>query len=179
MKGIVFTEFLEMVEQVHGYPMVDRLLSTTELPSQGVYTAVGTYNHQEMVHLVVNLAQLTNTAMPDLLRAFGEHLFRTFTEMYGHFMEHSPDAFTFFASIDTYIHVEVRKLYPEAELPHFETTQIDANTLVMTYQSARKMGDLALGLIQGTLDYYGQKAHVSQEQLKEDGTIVKFIITKY
>ena len=39
MKGVVFTEFFDMLEQAHGYELVDKLLETTELESGGVYTA--------------------------------------------------------------------------------------------------------------------------------------------
>jgi hypothetical protein len=49
MKGIVFTEFIEMVEQRFGYEIVDELLTETELPSGGAYTAIGTYSHHEIV----------------------------------------------------------------------------------------------------------------------------------
>ena len=42
MKGIVFTEFLEMVESKFGIEMVNGLLDSSELASGGVYSAVGT-----------------------------------------------------------------------------------------------------------------------------------------
>jgi len=57
MKGMVFTEFLEMVEDQFGFTMADKIISEAELASGGVYTSVGTYHHQEMVALVVNLSK--------------------------------------------------------------------------------------------------------------------------
>ncbi|MBT8311465.1 MAG: hypothetical protein HKP23_01335, partial [Flavobacteriaceae bacterium] len=39
MKGIVFTEFLEMVEDKFGLEVVDTIIEKAELPSEGVYTA--------------------------------------------------------------------------------------------------------------------------------------------
>ena len=53
MKGVVFTEFLEMVEQKFGMEMVNALIENNELSTDGVYSAVGTYHHSEMVSLVV------------------------------------------------------------------------------------------------------------------------------
>ncbi|MEL7340130.1 MAG: heme NO-binding domain-containing protein, partial [Bacteroidota bacterium] len=55
MKGIVFTEFLEMVEDTFGFETADNIVSQAELPSGGVYTAVGTYPALEMVSLVGKL----------------------------------------------------------------------------------------------------------------------------
>lgn len=40
MKGIVFTEFLEMVESHHSADMVDDIIDAARLVSGGIYTAV-------------------------------------------------------------------------------------------------------------------------------------------
>lgn len=178
MKGIVFTEFLEMVEQKFDYAMVDNLLNTTELESEGIYTSVGTYNYTEMVNMVVNLSERTNIPVPDLLRVFGKYLFQSFTKMYGHWISNAPDGFSFLELIHNYIHIEVKKLYPDAELPHFETEKINDNTLIMTYTSIRKMADLAYGLIDGCMEHFGEKVVISQISLNEDGSKTKFVIIK-
>ena len=178
MKGIVFTEFLEMIEHTNGYDLVDSLLLTSDLPSGGSYTAAGTYDHQEMIRLVVNLSQATHRSVADILRQYGRYLFQTFVKTYIPFLEAAPDAFTFLSSVDNYIHVEVKKLYPEAELPTFTITQLNALTLQMIYQSNRKMADLAYGLIEGTLAHYGEVALITQQALNPDGSRVEFRITK-
>ena len=82
MKGVVFTEFLEMVEQKFGMDMVNNLLEQNELSSGGVYSAVGTYHHSEMVTLVVDLSKRSGVELPDLLKAFGGYLFNTFKTGY-------------------------------------------------------------------------------------------------
>jgi acyl carrier protein len=69
MKGIVFTEFLDLVEDKFGLEMVDTILSNSDLPSNGVYTAVGTYSFAEMVSLLTNLNKETGIAIDDLWRA--------------------------------------------------------------------------------------------------------------
>jgi PleD family two-component response regulator len=40
MKGIVFTEFLEMVENRFSEHTVDQLIEQVDLPSKGIYTSV-------------------------------------------------------------------------------------------------------------------------------------------
>ena len=49
MKGIVFTEFLEMVETKFGLETVDNIIENSDLKSEGIYTSVGTYDFNEMV----------------------------------------------------------------------------------------------------------------------------------
>lgn len=178
MKGIVFTEFLEMVEGEYGYEMVDNIITNSELPSGGVYTAVGTYAFSEMGMLLHNLSKDTKLSMSQLLNTFGKYLFHTFVKNYPGFFEAAPTAFKFLESIENYIHVEVRKLYPDAELPTFDTTLIDPTKLEMIYKSERRMADFAEGLIEKTLEHYGEKATIEKENITENGSEVKFIITK-
>ena len=80
MKGIVFTQFLEMVEDQFGYGLVDQLLTETDLPSGGIYTTVGTYDHAEMINIVRKLSQKMDVPVPDLLRAYGRYNFVAFTQ---------------------------------------------------------------------------------------------------
>lgn len=178
MKGIVFTEFFEMVEGVHGYEMVDQLIMDNDLPSGGIYTAIGTYAHSEMVTLVMDLGKKTKTSVPTLLQAFGQHLFGTFEKGYPMFFEGANNAFDFLESIEKHIHVEVRKLYPDAQLPNFSTKRIGDNTLEMIYYSDRSMSDFALGLIEKTFEHYGEKATIKREFLIENGSEVQFLIEK-
>ena len=167
-----------MVEAKFGYEMVDELMTNSGLPADRAYTAIGTYHHSEIVGLVAGLSQRTNTPVADLLRAFGQHLFLTFAKVYGHFFEQAHDAFQFLESIEHYIHVEVKKLYPDAELPRFQTSRPAAGSLEMIYHSERSMGDLAEGLIVSCLEYFGEKAEIRRESIGDDGRKERFLIVK-
>ena len=175
MKGVVFTEFLEMVEDKFGMDMADEIIDMSDLPSGGVYTSVGTYDHSEIVALVISLSKKTEIEVPDLLAVFGKHLFGRFTQGYPHFFEAEQTAFEFLESIDQYIHVEVKKLYPDAQLPKFDTQRIDENTLQMDYSSGRHFEDLAGGLIEGCMEYFKEPATISREEM---GEVVRFEISK-
>lgn len=178
MKGIVFTELLEMVEEKFGYELVDHLLQNPDLPSGGIYTAIGTYDHAEMVTLVTNLSQQTNVPVPDLLRTYGQYMFTAFTRSYRPFVDRATSAFGLLSSVQHYIHVEVRKLYPDAELPHFTIDQPAENHLRMHYISERKLADFAHGLIEGCLATFNEKATITKTILVEDGSQVLFDIVK-
>ena len=87
MKGVVFTEFLEMVEDRFSPEMADRIIEGAELPSGGVYTAVGTYDHSEMIQLVSCLSEETGIASAELVRSFGMYLFGRFHTMFPKYFE--------------------------------------------------------------------------------------------
>jgi hypothetical protein len=77
------------------------------------------------------------------------------------------------------VHVEVRKLYPDAELPTFDTSRTDDNTMVMVYRSTRPFADLARGLIEGCIVHYGEPVDVHMEDLSDEGrTHVRFTLRR-
>ena len=178
MKGIVFTEFIEMVEDKFGFEIADHIISKSELPSGGAYTAVGTYDFDEMLQLVTNLSQETSLEVPKLLNVFGNHLFERFYKIYPHFFEGNHSTFDFLSNIENYIHVEVLKLYPDAQLPTIDARMINTNTMELIYLSKRKMSDLANGLINGCINHFKENIEVKVKQIKKDGSEVLFTLIK-
>lgn len=179
MKGIVFSEFIEFVEENYSDQTADRMIEDSELPSGGAYTAVGTYDHQEMLTLVTTLSRLTGVSVPDLVRTFGRHLFGRLTSAYPMFLQGVPNAYDFLKRIEDHIHREVLKLYPDAELPRFEWRQPDPGTLVLLYRSRRPLADLAEGLLLGTAAHFGERLQIAREDLPGDGeTMVRFTLTR-
>jgi len=178
MKGIVFTEFLELVETKFGFEMVDKIIEESDLQSGGAYTSVGTYAFSEMLQLLQHLSAHTNISIDDLLLVYGEHLFAVLTQSYPGLIESFKDPIEMLASIENHIHVEVRKIYPDAELPSFEVIEKTDNLLVMIYKSSRAMHHFGLGLMNKTFEHFNTTATIVLEKIKADGTEVKFIINK-
>lgn len=179
MKGVVFTEFLELVEDKFSPEMADSIIEASDLPSQGAYTSLGTYSHDEMIQLVKCLSRETGIPLEDLIRTFGEHLFSRFSVTYPHFFENIEHAFDFLKNLEDYIHVEVRKLYPDAELPKFAYESPDPRTLIMRYSSSRPFGDLAEGLIIGCINHFQNAIELKREDLElGDNTRIRFTLTE-
>jgi hypothetical protein len=173
MKGVVFTEFLEMVEDKFSPELADSIITAADLPNGGAYTAVGTYPHAEMGKLVIALSKETGAKVPDLLKAYGRHLFGRFLVGYPHFFAGLTDSFSFLKTIDEVVHVEVRKLYPDAELPGFEAVEIGTKRLQMTYRSPRCLGDFAEGLMEGCFAHFGERISLTRSD-EAGGRVVRF-----
>lgn len=179
MKGMVFTEFMEMVDSEFGPELAEKVLEASKLPSGGIYTAVGTYDHGELLTLVHELSRETAIPVPELVRSFGRHLFGRFVKSYAHFFLGVNSTFQFLAQVDDHVHVEVLKLYPEAELPKFTSQQLDGDRMIFDYRSRRPFGDLAEGLILGCAEHYGESLQIEREPLPaESGTAIRFILTR-
>ena len=178
MKGVVFTEFVEFAEERFGLDVADEMIARCTLPSGGAYTAIGTYDHGELVQMVGQLSALSGAPIPELLHGFGTHLLKRFASSFPDFFAHAS-VFEFLHRVDDTIHVEVRKLYPDAELPGFTCEQPEPHRLVMVYQSHRGMADLAAGLIAGAIAHFRENVHVQRDDLTTDGPQrIRFTLTR-
>ena len=178
MKGIVFTEFLDLVEDKFGLEVLDKIITQSNLESGGVYTSVGTYKFSEMLQLLQHLSDHTDISIDDLLLVYAEHFFSVLEDSYPGLLATYEDPIEMLSSIENHIHVEVRKIYPDAELPKFEVIEKTKDSLTMIYKSSRAMHHFGLGLMNKTFEHFNSTATIVLEKLKEDGTEVKFIINK-
>ncbi len=178
MKGIVFTEFLDLVEEKFGIEMVDKIISESDLESEGVYTSIGTYKFTEMLQLLQSLNSNSGIPINDLLLTYGEHFFNMIETSYKGLLDTYKDPIEMLSSVENHIHVEVRKIYPDAELPEFIIEDKTEDSLVMIYKSSRAMHHFGLGLMNKTFAHFNSTASIVTENIKDDGTEVKFVIKK-
>lgn len=74
MKGIIFTEFLELVEDKFGLDLLEEVLEMSD--DEGIYTSVGSYDHKDLVKLIINLSKKTDIDAASLQRVFGQSVFK-------------------------------------------------------------------------------------------------------
>lgn len=159
MKGVIFSKFIDHVDHGFGAHIAESMISKSELPSGGAYTTVGTYNCSEMVTLVETLSELSGENSVTLIHGFGESLAQSFYADHPEYFD-PDDFFDFIESIDSHIHVQVHKLYPDAELPKFLTVSRSEKKIVIDYVSSRGLEVLACGLFSGTAKLYEKKIQI-------------------
>ncbi len=169
MKGIVFTTFNDMVEQQIGIDVWDRILDSVKPESEGIYTSVEDFPDEELIAMVSELSTITGTPVLDLVQAFGQYLFHALAMRHPIFVDEKSDFIEFLKSIEDVIHKEVKKLYPNPNLPSLQWEQPDKNTLIMFYRSPRKLCHLAEGLIKGAAEHYGVEYSFAHPICMHDG----------
>jgi hypothetical protein len=170
MKGIIFTTFNEMVEAEVGIDVWERILETVNPESQGIYTAVEDFPDEELLGMVGELSEITGTPAIELVKAFGLFLFHALAMKHPVFIEDKPDFISFLKSIEDVIHKEVRKLYPNPNLPSLEWQQTTENALTLIYKSPRKLCHLAQGLIKGAAAQYEVDYTLQHDVCMHDGS---------
>ncbi len=178
MKGIVFTEFLDMVESKFGLEVVDDIIESSDLPSEGIYTSVGTYEFNEMVSLITQLSERISVASGDLIYTFGLYLFDSLAKAHPEVITNYNSPIGLLYSIEDHIHVHVKKLYPDAELPTFKILEKTDTSISMIYSSSRGLYRLAHGLMEKCFVHFNSSALIAYELLNDNGTEVKFEVTQ-
>ena len=169
MKGVVFVELLSMAESVAGEDAVDEIIESLDLVSGGAYTSVGIYPCSELMTIVEAFSVALDAPVADLQRQFGSWMFRRFVDGYPVFFVGKSDAFTMLESIEKEVHVEVRKLYPEVELPSFDTRREADGSLIMSYRSERPLVDFCHGMISACVEHFKEEMSIECSKVAVEG----------
>lgn len=162
MKGIVFNLLEDVITRAHGAATWDDLLDAADLP--GAYTSLGSYPDEEAAKLVRVAAQKLGVQPNDVLRWFGREAMPILAQKYPHFFTAHSTFRPFLLSLNSIIHPEVRKIYPGADVPVFDYEDQPDGTLLMGYNSPRRLCALAHGFVEGASGHYGEA--VVFEQLR-------------
>lgn len=176
MKGIIFSNFLVFVEEKHGSAVLNRTLKKAN--ASGEYAESKTYPYEELFQLAGNLAAQTGETLSRIFEDFGEFLFGRLAKMFSNFFDPDETLFSFLQKLEDHIHIEVRKKYPDANLPSFDFYPIDDKNLRMIYHSERAMSDFGIGLIKGAATYFDRAVFVGKKDLtlQRTGTEVELLV---
>ena len=166
MKGVVFNYLAEMVEEQFGLEAWDSILQTTDL--SGEYISSETYPDEELITLVNASHEKTGIDKSTLIRSFGQFMLPSFREQNPQFFE-NHNLKSFLLSVDRVIHVEVRKLHPDAALPKFDCEDESDSEFTMYYSSPRMLCYLAEGLIAGAAEHFNARYELDHAECMHDG----------
>lgn len=168
MKGVVFNIFEDFVSEGWGEEAYESLLDACPLHSDGVFVGPATYPDADLLALVTLACQRFGVEPPDALRAFGRFMFGQLVEKFPAFVE-GHDTKSFLMSVHDVIHVEVRKLFPEAVTPSFHYEDPGPDALVIHYTSERRLCFLMEGLLAGAAVHFGTALTLEQRGCMHEG----------
>jgi hypothetical protein len=179
LKGTIFVELVKMAEAAFGEETVDMVLDSANLENGGAFTAVGNYPCSELVKIVVAFSKHSGLSPEVLQMKFGHWMMEHFVTAYPQFFGNKTDAFKMLEAIEGEIHVEVRKLYPDAELPTFATERSSDKQLKMIYESPRPLSSFCHGMIEACLNHFEEEGEISSEahSTRTNATIFSISLT--
>ncbi len=177
MRGVVYTELVDFLDETGGPLFAEQVLSQADLPHGGAYSRIGYYPWEEAVRVVTAAAELSGNEVNALCRAFGEYLFARFTVLYADIVNGYGSADALLAHINDHIHQEVRVLYPDSSPPSV-VARNEGDTLVITYASHRPFAHIAHGLVAGAMKHFGDTRDLDWIAMSDDGTAASFAISR-
>jgi hypothetical protein len=188
MKGIIFTEFLDLVEERFGLEMVDKIICQSRLESEGIYTSIGTYSFYEFLQLLHNLSKNNSISIINLLRVYATQIFSAMDTIHPDMLKSYNDSIEMIAAMNQHIekifttkdasHEQLLKAKSFSPLPQFIVKEKTKNSLIINYKSQRRMEHFWLGLMHEMFQHFDETATIVLEKVKKDGSEVKFTITK-
>jgi predicted hydrocarbon binding protein len=166
MKGIIFNLLEDFITEGWGEETYDQILSRCPLHATGPFVGPGTYADADLMTIVAKTTERLGISVPEAVHAFGKYCFPRLAAKFPMFVEGHTHPKSFLKTIDAVIHVEVRKLFKDAEPPTMRFVDPSPDELLITYISKRKLCTLMEGLLDGTAEYfktpirYGQSACV-------------------
>jgi predicted hydrocarbon binding protein len=169
MQGVIFTAFSDMIIEKMGMEQWNELLDKTSPDSKGIYTSGDQYKDSELINMVITLSEKTGISVESLVEHFGKYLFTSLYKRSSIDVTNIDNLRELLLSIDSIIHVEVKRVHPQAYLPKFEYDEGENKELIMYYFSKRKLCHASVGLILGAAEYFKQEIEIAHPECMHDG----------
>lgn len=167
MKGIIFNLVEEVVTESYGPDTWDSLLDAAAL--DGSYTSLGSYPDSDLFALVGAASTALGVPPGEVVRTLGEGAIPLLAERFPEFFAPHAGTRTFLLTLNDIIHAEVRKLYPDADLPEFDFDSSTEEEITLGYRSERRLCQLAEGFIVGSARHFGEAAAIDQPECMHRG----------
>jgi len=170
MKGIIFNLLEGFVVENYGDQTYDKLIGSCSLKTKGEFVGPGSYPDEDLLEIVTQAAKMKDVAPGALIEAFGKFCFPKLAERFPQFVKPYSNPKDFLKTIHSVIHVEVKKLYKDAETPEFSYMEPSPTELIMVYKSKRKFCALVDGLLNGVSEYFKWPISFHQSQCMLKGS---------
>jgi len=177
MKGLFFTELVELVETDYGFAVLDQVIRTAVPPTDGVYTSMCSYNAEEFFGLVEALAVDMKQPSSTFLRSFGRHFFRCLLDRNEKLLDNYSSAIKALQDVNELVRA-TRIFSFEHRPPKAEFAEVGPAAWQLTIRTKLPVQDIILGALEACIARYGEPLEVSRTDVQTDNTITtRFDIT--
>ena len=160
MRGLLFTDFVDMIESRYSLALADEVLSVAGLTAGGAYTTVGVYEFREFALLVDRVVERVQHSRAEILVEFGRFHFHKLRRLYPHLMTGVNDTFALLDRADHPIHTTVTSVHAGAEVPQLLFERLSATQARLEYRSPRGLAHIAEGIVLEAAAHYKQTIRI-------------------
>ena len=167
MHGFIFSELKKYVSKHFGEDAWDALMRQAGLGIRN-YEHFRDYPDDEVTVLVSTASKMTKLPAADILEGFGEFIAADLVAVYRPLIDPSWRTLEFLENVESVIHRVVRGRNQKAKPPAISCSRVDADEVMITYGSKRKLCALARGIVQGTANLFGEAARSRDGETQSD-----------
>jgi hypothetical protein len=169
MKGIIFNITEKFIIDKFGEEKFDEIMGACILETSAPFVGPGTYPDSDLMQIIIKASERLNIEPFELVKQLGQYSFFKLAERFPDYVTPYSHPKDFLKTVDGMIHVEVKKLYTDTQLPTFDYSEPSANELIITYYSKRKLYAFMEGLINGVAEYFKHPIKQSHTIYQKDG----------
>lgn len=168
MNGIVFSGLKRFVVDEYGRETWDRALDDAGV-GPTVFLAVEAYPDEQFHALAAAVADTAGASRSAVLEAFGRSLADRFAETYGGLIADDWDVLDLVEHVETAVHSPLRDRDTDLDPPELACRREGPDRVVVIYRSERGLCSVAVGLIKGFGDRYGEAISVTETDCVFEG----------
>jgi len=170
MKGVILRCLQEIVENRYGKDVWEEALKKADVEDLKVLP-VDNIDDSIALAIFKNLCEITGEGVQGIAEEFGRYWINVYSQrLYKTFYNESDTAMDFILKIDEIHQIMTKNIGTNP--PRFKYEWKDDRTLLMKYKSRRNLIDLAVGLLKGVAEYYGEDIQI--RKIDENNIEIRF-----
>ena len=169
MKGSIVRCLSDLVKDNFGEQKWEEIMQQAGENPQKVFYPVSFVDDETVFKLIENTCKVLNLTKEQACDAFGDYWVNTYApKLYSMYFTKYESAKQFIMGMDR-THEIITINMPNARPPRFTFENVDENTIIVNYISARNMIDFYIGLVKGISKYFNTPINVkklSEERVK-------------
>lgn len=167
MKGVVFNIFEDFITKTFDLGTYNKVLDESDMGDQ-VFVGPESYEDTKFLSLVGSAVKLSGLDLDVAVKAFGKFAFGRLATKLSYITDDYTDPKQLLLDLDSIIHVEVKKLYPDAETPDFNPI-LEGDKVILNYTSKRNLCVFLEGLLEGMAEFYKVEVEVEKCSCMKNG----------
>lgn len=166
--GTIFAELKKFVDAKFGADTWKKLLEDAGLGPK-IYLPVQAYPDDDVAKIVGAASAKTGLAPAAILQDFGHFIAPDLVGMYRSLMKPEWTTLDVIENAESTAHRIVRRDYVAAAPPYLHAVRTAPEQVTVTYNSARKLCDVAKGIVRGLAEHYRERVRINETRCMHRG----------
>lgn len=145
---------------VNSYTPEMWLAINREAGTSGEYDITKNYSLYELESIIAVASRHSGYSVHQLKEIFGKYLVPDLFTLYKNYLKPEWKTFDVLIHTELVMHGAVRKLNSTANPPILNVSRVHDQLIIIDYYSKRKMGALAVGIIKGIAEFFGEEQNI-------------------